>query len=436
MLNYITHGGKKMEKYQIHRNIICIDLKSFYASVECALRGLDPFETMLVVADKSRGDGSICLATTPYLKLLGAKSRGRIFELPEHLKDKIIYARPRMKTYLEYTMKLIEIYLSFIADEDLYVYSIDEAFLDVTNYLNYYKVSDIELAEMIINKINTELKLPVSCGIGPNMLLAKLALDIEGKHLKGKPAKWTYDNFKEKLWPVTPLSKMWGIGRRMEHHFNIMGIYTVGDLANYNVNELKRRFGVIGEELYYHANGIDSSLVQDKYKLRSKSKSFGNSQVLFEDYYVPEIYTIILEMIDELTRRLRLAKKEGKTLTLGIRYSKDVGGGFSRQRQLENPSSSFSDIFKLALSIFNDHYDGENAIRAVSVSISSLCEISSVHQLSLFEDYEKIEREERLLHALDELKLHFGKNSVNRLSSLTEASTIKERNKFIGGHHE
>jgi DNA polymerase V len=341
-----------------------------------------------------------------------------------------------MKTYLEYTMKLIEIYLSFIADEDLYVYSIDEAFLDVTNYLNYYKVSDVELAEMIINKINTELKLPVSCGIGPNMLLAKLALDIEGKHLKGKPAKWTYDNFKEKLWPVTPLSKMWGIGRRMEHHFNIMGIYTVGDLANYNVTELKRRFGVIGEELYYHANGIDSSLVQDKYKLRSKSKSFGNSQVLFEDYYVPEIYTIILEMIDELTRRLRLAKKEGKTLTLGIRYSKDVGGGFSRQRQLENPSSSFSDIFKLALSIFNDHYDGESAIRAVSVSISSLCEISSVHQLSLFEDYEKIEREERLLHALDELKLHFGKNSVNRLSSLTEASTIKERNKFIGGHHE
>jgi DNA polymerase V len=215
-----------------------------------------------------------------------------------------------------------------------------------------------------------------------------------------------------------------------------MGIYTVGDLANYNVNLLKRRFGVIGEELYYHANGIDSSLVQDKYKLRSKSKSFGNSQVLFEDYYVPEIYTIILEMIDELTRRLRLAKKEGKTLTLGIRYSKDVGGGFSRQRQLENPSSSFSDIFKLALSIFNDHYDGESAIRAVSVSISSLCEISSVHQLSLFEDYEKIEREERLLHALDELKLHFGKNSVNRLSSLTEASTIKERNKFIGGHHE
>lgn len=425
-----------MEKYQIHRNIICIDLKSFYASVECALRDLDPFETMLVVADKSRGEGSICLATTPYLKSLGAKSRGRIFELPEHLKDKIIYARPRMKTYLEYTMKLIEIYLSFISDEDLYVYSIDEAFLDVTDYLNYYKCSDIELAEMIIKKINTELKLPCSCGIGPNMLLAKLAMDIEGKHLKGTPAKWTYDNFKEHLWPVTPLSEMWGIGRRMERHLNIMGIYKVGDLANYNVRELKRRFGVIGEELYYHANGIDQSLVQDKYKLRAKSKSFGNSQVLFEDYYIPEIYTIIMEMIDELARRLRLSKKEGKTLTVGIRYSKDVGGGFSRQRTMQEPTSSFSDIFEMALSIFNDHYDGESAIRAVSVSMSGLSEISSVHQLSFFEDYEKIEKEEKLLHALDNLKLNFGKNSVNRLSSLTKASTIKERNKFIGGHHE
>ncbi|MGI6787271.1 MAG: Y-family DNA polymerase [Acholeplasmataceae bacterium] len=425
-----------MEKYQINRNIICIDLKSFYASVECALRGLDPFTTMLVVADKQRGDGSICLATTPYLKSLGAPSRGRIFELPEHLKDDIIYARPRMKTYLEYTMKLIEIYLSFIADEDLYVYSIDEAFLDVTNYLNYYKVSDVELAEMIIQEIETKLKLPVSCGVGPNMLLAKLALDLEGKYLKGKPAKWTYQNFKEKLWPVSPLSKMWGIGRRIERHLNLMGIYSIGDLANYSVTQLKRRFGIIGEELYYHAHGIDMSLIQDKDKLRSYNKSFGNSQVLFEDYYIPEIYTIILEMIDELSRRLRLAKKEAKTLTLGIRYSKDFGGGFSRQRQLDYPSSSFSHLFEMALSIFNGHYDGASAIRAISVSASGLSEVSQVHQLSLFEDWERLEKEEKLLAALDELKLNFGKNSVNRLSSLTKASTIKERNKFVGGHHE
>ena len=425
-----------MKKYQTHRNIICIDLKSFYASVECALRGLDPFKTMLVVADKSRGDGSICLATTPYLKELGALSRGRIFELPEHLKEDIIYAKPQMKKYLEYTMKIVEIYLSFISDEDLYVYSIDEAFLDVTNYLTYYKMSDFELAEKICKTIEEKLSLPVSCGVGPNMLLAKLAMDLEGKHLEHSIAKWTYDDVKEKLWPIQPLSKMWGIGRRMERNFNLMGIRTIGELANYDVIELKRRFGVIGEELYYHANGIDMSMIQDKYLLRSKNKSFGNSQVLFKDYYVPDIYTIIMEMADEISRRLRMAKKQGKTLHIGIGYSKDFGGGFSRQRSFEYPTNSFTTIYEMCLSIFNSLYDKESAIRSVSISISDLSNISNIHQLSIFEDYDEMKREEELLSMIDKIKLAHGKNSVNRGSSLTKASTIKERNKFIGGHHE
>ena len=425
-----------MKKYQTHRNIICIDLKSFYASVECALRGLDPFKTMLVVADKSRGDGSICLATTPYLKHLGAPARGRIFELPEHLKKDIIYAKPRMKTYLEYTMKIVEIYLSFISDEDLYVYSIDEAFLDVTNYLTYYKMTDFELAQMICQKIEDELNLPVSCGVGPNMLLAKLAMDLEGNHLEHSIAKWTYDDVSKKLWPITPLSKMWGIGRRMEKNFNVMGLYSIGDLANYSVKELKRRFGVIGEELYYHANGIDMSMIRDKGKLRSQNKSFGNSQILFKDYYLPDIYTIIMEMADELSRRLRMTKKQGKTLHLGIGYSKDYGGGFSRQRSFEYPTNSFTTIYEMCLSIFNSLYDEESAIRSVGVSISGLSDISNVHQLSLFDDYEEMKREEELLSMIDKIKLVYGKNSINRGSSLTEASTIKERNKFVGGHHE
>ena len=425
-----------MKKYQTHRNIICIDLKSFYASVECALRGLDPFKTMLVVADKSRGDGSICLATTPYLKQLGAPARGRIFELPEHLKKDIIYAKPRMKTYLEYTIKIVKIYLSFISDEDLYVYSIDEAFLDVTNYLTNYKMTDFELAQMICQKIEDELNLPVSCGVGPNMLLAKLAMDLEGKHLEHSIAKWTYDDVKKKLWPIAPLSKMWGIGRRMEKNFNVMGLYSVGDLANYNVKELKRRFGVIGEELYYHANGIDMSMIQDKGKLRSQNKSFGNSQILFKDYYLPDIYTIIMEMADELSRRLRMAKKQGKTLHIGIGYSKDYGGGFSRQHSFEYPTNSFTTIYEMCLSIFNSLYDEESAIRSVSISISGLSDISNIHQLSLFDDYEEMKREEDLLSMIDKIKLAYGKNSVNRGSSLTEASTIRERNKFVGGHHE
>lgn len=425
-----------MEKFKTYRNIICIDLKSFYASVECALRGLDPFKTMLVVADRSRGDGAICLATTPYLKSLGASSRGRVFELPKHLQDNIIYARPRMKTYLEYTMKIVQIYLSFIADEDLYVYSVDEAFLDVTNYLSYYKMTDVQLAKAITDKIENELKLPVSCGIGPNMLLAKLAMDLEGKHLKDGVAKWKYEDVSQKLWPISPLSKMWGIGYRMEKNLNVMGIHSIGDLANYDVYELKRRFGIIGEELYYHAHGIDMSMIQDKNKLRSKNKSFGNSQILFKDYFIPEIYTIILEMADELSRRLRMAKKEGKTLALGIGYSKDFGGGFHRQRQLDYPSSNFTAIYELSASIFNELYDGISAIRSISLSITGLTNVSEVYQLSLFDDYEKIKKEEELLKMMDNIKLIHGRNSVNRGSSLSSASTIQQRNTFVGGHHE
>lgn len=425
-----------MKKYQLNRNIICIDLKSFYASVECALRGLDPFETPLIVADRSRGDGAICLAATPYLKQLGLPNRFRLFDIPSNLKDEIIYARPRMRKYLEYTMKVIEVYLSFISDEDLYVYSIDEAFLDVTNYLEYYQMSDLELAKMIVKKIETDLNLPASSGVGPNMLIAKLAMDLDGKYRKNSIAKWTYDDIPNKLWPIKPLSKMWGIGRRMEKHLNILGIQSIGDLANFDVSQLKRQFGIIGEELYYHAHGIDMSLVQDKYQLRSNSKSFGNSQILFNDYYSPEIFTILLEMTDELSRRLRMAKKVGKTFTLGVGYSKDEGGGFSRQRSFEYSTNTFTDIYQMCISIFNQLYDGTSAIRSVSVSISKLADVNNVHQLSLFEDYEKLQKEQDLLSMLDNIKLSYGKNAVNRASSLTDASTIRTRNKYIGGHHE
>jgi len=202
-----------MEEYKLHRNIICIDIKSFFASVECALLGLDPFEVPLVVADQSRGGGSIVLAVSPYLRKLGVPSRCRIFELPKNVN--IVYQKPRMEKYLEYSTKIVEIYLRYVSDEDLYVYSIDEAFLDVTEYLNFYQKTDYELAQTILNTIMSELKLIATCGIGPNMLMAKLALDIESKKAPNYIAKWDYEDIPNKLWTVSPLSEMWGIGRNM-----------------------------------------------------------------------------------------------------------------------------------------------------------------------------------------------------------------------------
>jgi len=417
--------------YQLNRNILCIDLKSFYASVECVFRGLDPFKTPLVVADKSRGGGSIVLAVSPYLKQLGVPSRCRIFELPQDLN--IIYAKPQMQTYLEYSAAVIGVYLDFISEDDLYVYSIDEAFLDVTHYLKYYKKTDIELAADILNQVHHKLGLTATCGIGPNMLMAKLSMDIEAKKRPNNIAQWTYDDLEAHLWPVMPLSKMWGIGHRMEAHLNKLGIYTIGDIAAYDKNKLKRMFGVLGEELWYHTHGIDLSAIKDKSKLRSKPKSFGSGQVLFRDYNEHEILTIILEMVDDVTRRLRLARKRCQTVSLSIGYTKSCGGGFSRQVTLEQPTASERQIYQTCLDLFDMYYEGY-PIRTVGIHLSKLDD-SKVYQYSLFEDASALDREYKLHATMDSIKMKFGKNSVIRSSSEQEHATAKMRNKQIGGHN-
>lgn len=421
----------ELKKYQLNRNIICIDLKSFYASVECVLRGLDPNKTPLVVADKSRGDGSIVLAVTPYLKKLGIPSRCRIYELPKNIN--IIYAQPQMQKYIEYSTKVISIYLQYISKEDLYIYSIDEAFLDVTNYLKLYNKTDLQLAEDILNSINKQLNLCATAGVGPNMLIAKLAMDIEAKKNDSNIAKWCYEDIKYKLWPIEPLSKMWGIGHRMEKRLNLLGITKVGDIANYSKNILKQKFGVLGLELWYHSHGIDMSLIQDQHLINTKPKSFGTSQVLFRDYNAQEILTIILEMTDEVTSRLRIARKKTKTITLSIMYSKQYNDGFRRQLTLEQPTNSVKVIYQACLDLFDLYYENY-PIRKVGISLSNLVE-GNIYQYSLFEDEKYLEKEHKLNMSIDKIKNKYGKNAVTRAVSEEEHATAKTRNKLIGGHH-
>lgn len=420
-----------MDELRLHRTIMCIDLKSFYASVECALLGLDPFKTPLVVADHSRGGGSIVLAVSPYLKKFGVPGRCRIYELPTNIK--IIFQKPRMEKYLEYSTKIVEIYMRFVSEEDMYVYSIDEVFLDMTEYMNFYKKTDVQIAKMIMDEIYKETKVYSTCGIGPNMLMAKLALDIESKHSPDFIAKWEYDDLPEKLWKVTPLSEMWGIGHNMEAHLNKMGMYKIGDIANCDVRRLKRKFGIIGEELYYHTHGIDSSLIQDKNNIKPIAKSYGTGQTLFHDYYPPDVYQIIIELVDDVSRRLRLSKKKAKTIHFGIGYSKDSGGGFSRQLSLDQPTSSESEIYKVCLHLFNEYYERE-PIRRVHVSVTNLVDQPEM-QINLFEDINRAVKEAEVFSAIDEIKFKFGKNAVNRASSELKASTVKARNDMIGGHH-
>ncbi len=422
-----------MKEYQIYKEIICIDLKSFYASVECSFLNLDPFKTPLVVADKSRGGGSVVLAVSPFLKNLGVPSRCRIYELPKNIN--IIFRRPQMKKYMIVAKKIIEIYLNYISEEDLHIYSIDEAFLDLTPYLSLYKKNTKEIAQDILKSIYKKTGIYASCGIGKNMLLSKLALDLEAKDSPDFISCWDYNSVKEKLWKVNSLSKMWGIGPRLEKKLHRLGITNVYDLAHYNKEALKEHFGILGEELYYHANGIDQSKIQDKKYIFSKRKSYGQSQVLFRDYYAPDIYIIIRETVDELTRKLRSSNYYTQTIRLGISYSKDFSSGFNRQITLNEPTMSGNEIFKVCIKLFQKFYKGF-PIRKIYVGLTKLRKLE-YKKISIFDHEEKsIEDENNIFHKVDEIKRKFGKNLINRSSSMLDSSTIRSRNKMVGGHHE
>ena len=257
------------------RVILAIDLKSFYAFVECLARGLDPFKTPLVVADLSRGNGTIVLAASPFIRTkYHVPSRCRLKEVDKSIPG-LIVARPHMETYLEYSAKVNAIYLDYVDERDMHVYSIDESFLDVTHYLKRNGDTPESYARKIINDIHDKLGLVVTCGIGRNLFMAKACMDIDAKKRKDFLARWDYKDIPEKLWPVSPLSHMWGIGSRLEKRLNALGFHSVGDIAMADRNYLIARFGVIGEEIYYHALGYDDAKIQEKYVPRESSLSVG-----------------------------------------------------------------------------------------------------------------------------------------------------------------
>lgn len=412
------------------KQILCIDLKSFYASVECSLRNLNPFTTPLVVADPSRS-GGIVLAVSPYLKSRGIPSRCRLYEVPK-IPD-LIVAMPRMQKYLDFAIKVVDIYLNYVSEQDLFIYSIDEAFLDVTAYLNYYKMNSYQLAVKILMEVHEKLGIYATCGIGENMLMAKLALDLESKTKEDYIAVWSNKDIEEKLWKVTPLSKMWGVGSRMEKNLNRLGIISIYDLAHYDPVKLEKHFGVMGLELYNHAHGRDKSCLQDQDKLKSNNTRYSIGQVLFRDYQVEEAKLIIKEMVEDLSRRLRLNKKLASVVTLAISYTKKVGGGFNKQMRIQDKTNLTSNLYKNIISLFEKHIE-ILPIRKITVGVTNLTEIKS-RQLNLFTDFQKEELEFQLESVIDNLKVNFGKNSITKATSLLEHSTQIRRNQTIGGHN-
>ena len=419
-----------LENLQIKRNIICIDLKSFFAACECVERNLNMFNFPLVVAEPNR-DGAITLAVTPYMKSLGVKSRGRIFEIPKNIPFKTV--RPRMSLYIEKSKEIVSIYLDYVSKEDLHIYSIDECFLDITDYMKLYNKTTYEIAKDILNTINKKTGLYATAGIGPNMLLAKIAMDTEAKHNSDMIAEWTYDDIKTKLWKIEPLSDMWGIGSRMEKKLNLLGIKTIGDLANYNKYKLKEKFGIIGEELWYHANGIDLSKISD-FNKESKEKSISNSQILYKDYYNEDIYLIIKEIISILVKRLRKEDYLTSRLSINIGYSKNIGSGFHVSKKIDVGTNDENLIYKNIINMFDTNYETNTPIRKVGISLSKLEKSSSI-QLNLFEKEETINNKIKINKTLDDITNKFGNNSILKATSLLDNSTIKSRNNKIGGHN-
>ena len=406
------------------RVIMSIDLKSFFASCECINRGLDPFSTPLVVADTSRGNGAMTLAVTPYLRSKGVNSRSRVFELPKNIK--IIFAKPRMKLYETYSEKVREIFKSFISEEDIHIYSIDEVFMDVTDYLKYYKMTDIELAKTIMKTIKDKTGLTSTCGIGPNIFLSKVAMDVEAKHNKEFIAKWTFNDIETKLWNLEPLSTVWGIGKNTEKKLNNLGIKKVKDINNYTRDFYIRRFGnVAGNDIWCKANGIDFTTIKDLNE-RTRDKSISMSQILYRDYSKEEAILIVKEMNDMLSKKLRRMNKTTKLVYLGINYSRDLCKRFKETILLNESEDIPERIYEVLEYIYYKNIENL-PIRKVTIAYSKLSD-KKCTQLSLFEN--NIIENDEYHKAIDKINERFGNTSLLRASSLLKNSTIKNREKF------
>lgn len=418
-----------MEK---QRTYLCIDMKSFYASVECAERNVSPFETNLVVADESRGNGAITLAISPKLKSLGVKNRCRLFEIPKDI-DYII-AKPRMSLYIKYCADIFEIYLDYFSQDDIHQYSIDEAFIDVTDYLSIYKLTAKQLAKKLINEIAIRTHIPATCGIGTNLFLAKIALDITAKHCKDHIGELTEETFKETLWEHRPITDFWNIAKGTANRLARFGIYDLKGIANAPEEILYRHFGKNAKILIDHANGKESCTIADIKKYKSKSKSISNSQILFSDYEYDKAKIVIQEMALNGCQRLIREHLIASHVGIFVGYSKDVIPASGGTKKLLNSTNLYSFIREYVDDIFEETTAKDVPIRRLGISFSGLAD-ESAEGYDLFTDFEAIEKERRLEQAVLDIKDRFGKNAMLRAFDLQEGATQVERNKLIGGHN-
>ncbi|WP_107950341.1 DNA polymerase thumb domain-containing protein [Lysinibacillus parviboronicapiens] len=410
-----------------NKSIMCIDMKCFYASIVAMLHGLDVLKTPVAVVANFDQPGSVVLAASPLMKeKFKIKTGSRRYEIPKHPDIRLF--EPKMSFFIQMSMTITKLISNYVPVDAIHVYSVDESFVDLTGTEKLWG-SPEETAKEIQRAILDQFNIPSAVGMGPNMLIAKLALDLDAK--KTGFSKWTYEDIPKKLWPVRPLSEMWGIGKQMEINLNAMGIQTVGGLANANLEELVKRFGVMGNQLYYHAWGIDLSKLGEPL-ITNGTLSFGKGQMLMRDYHTrKEISVVLLEMCEDVMKRTRDAGFVGRTISIGLSYSHNaMTKGFHRSKTIAVPTSETLVMYKTCVELLDEHFAGEPA-RQLSVRISNLEREHSI-QLDLFD--ERKPQRQIIGPTMDAIRNRFGATSILRAVSYTKAGTAIKRDRLVGGH--
>lgn len=426
------------------RQNLCIDLKSFYASVECVERGLDPMTTKLVVADPSRSSNTICLAVSPAMKRAGVRNRCRMGDIPSNL-DYII-APPRMQRYIDYSAEVYRTYLHFISKDDIHVYSIDEAFMDVTDYLDLYHTDAHTLGIRIMKEIQDRLGIRATCGIGTNLYLTKIALDITAKHSPDFIGELTEESYRATLWKHRPLTDFWRIGRGLSTTLAKYAIYTMEDIAHTDEDFLYNLLGIDAELLIDHAWGREPVTISDIKSYHSKNTSLSSGQVLMRDYPFDQGRLIVKEMMDQLCLELTSKHFVTSSITLYIGYSSPKGfdsfshgndtndRGYAASTTSVSTSTNASSVLVPAITeLYNRIADPLRTIRRVNITCNSVTQ-EAFHQMDLFIDTEYNEKDVKLQQAMLELKERFGKNAVLKGMNLEDGAMTMERNRQIGGH--
>ena len=475
------------------KTYVAIDLKSFYASVECVERGLDPLTTNLVVADESRTEKTICLAVSPSLKKYGIPGRARLFEVIQKCREvkattgkevSYIIAPPRMQLYMNYSSKIYEIYMKYISPEDIHVYSIDEVFMDVSKYLNLYydekgqPLSVHNLVNKMIKEVLAVTGITATAGIGTNMYLAKIAMDIVAKHSEAdidgvRIAELDEISYRQLLWEHRPLTDFWRVGRGISKRLEANGMYTMGDIARMSISNLGygtgedvlfELFGIDAELLIDHAWGIEPCTMEDIKNYKPSTSSISSGQVLSCGYDFDKCRIVVREMVELQVLDLVSKKLVTDSVTLDIGYDKEIGerkynGPMALDHygrtvpkpvhgscKLKDHTSSTEKILDAVLGIYDRIVGRKLNVKRITITFGNVLDESKVKkehfvQMDLFTDYakleeekEKQERERKMQEAMIKIQGKYGKNAILKGTNLQEGATTIERNQQIGGH--